>query len=118
MWWRKRPIQTQRKPVVRCSFCNHWQHDVDELIAGPGVFICDECVEVCNDVLAEAKRRLTSAEARPRSEEPITWPNSIECALCHAAIRMDDGVVVADNRGTLCLDCVNSIASQHALDRD
>ena len=118
MWWRKKPIQTQRKPVVRCSFCNRWQHDVDELIAGPGVFICDECVDVCNDVLADAKRHLTSAGAPPRSEEPITWPNSIECALCHAAVRMGEGVVIGDNRGTLCVDCVSSVALQHAIDRD
>src|SRR5207249_1103398 len=36
--------------VLRCSFCNKDQNDVRKLIAGPTVFICDECVEVCNDI--------------------------------------------------------------------
>jgi len=119
MWWRKKRIQTRRDPVVRCSFCNRWPHDVDKLIAGPGVFICDECVDVCNDVLAQAKELSTSAGAGgPPSEEPITWPNSIECGLCHKAILMDDGVFIGDNRGTLCVDCVRSVASQHAVNSD
>jgi len=39
--------------VLRCSFCNKDQNDVRKLIAGPTVFICDECVEVCNDIIAD-----------------------------------------------------------------
>jgi len=39
--------------VLRCSFCNKDQSDVRKLIAGPTVFICDECVEVCNDIIAD-----------------------------------------------------------------
>ena len=39
--------------ILRCSFCNKDQNDVRKLIAGPTVFICDECVEVCNDIIAD-----------------------------------------------------------------
>ena len=39
--------------VLRCSFCNKDQNDVRKLIAGPTVFICDECVEVCNDIISD-----------------------------------------------------------------
>jgi hypothetical protein len=39
--------------VLRCSFCNKDQNDVRKLIAGPTVFICDECVEVCKDIIAD-----------------------------------------------------------------
>ncbi len=39
--------------VLRCSFCNKSQRDVKKLIAGPTVYICDECVDVCNDILAD-----------------------------------------------------------------
>lgn len=39
--------------VLRCSFCNKSQRDVKKLIAGPTVYICDECVDVCNGILAE-----------------------------------------------------------------
>ena len=43
----KKPGETE---TLRCSFCNKDQNDVRKLIAGPTVFICDECVEVCNDI--------------------------------------------------------------------
>jgi ATP-dependent Clp protease ATP-binding subunit ClpX len=38
---------------LRCSFCNKAAADVQKLIAGPAVFICDECVQACNRILAE-----------------------------------------------------------------
>ncbi len=39
--------------VLRCSFCNKSQNDVKKLIAGPTVFICDECVDVCNEIISD-----------------------------------------------------------------
>src|SRR6478752_7353404 len=45
--------KTGDNEVLRCSFCNKDQNDVRKLIAGPTVFICDECVEVCNDIIAD-----------------------------------------------------------------
>ena len=42
--------------TLRCSFCNKNQNDVRKLIAGPTVFICDECVDVCNDIIADDSR--------------------------------------------------------------
>ena len=39
--------------VLRCSFCNKGQNDVKKLIAGPTVFICDECVDVCNEIISD-----------------------------------------------------------------
>jgi ATP-dependent Clp protease ATP-binding subunit ClpX len=53
--------------VLRCSFCNKDQNDVRKLIAGPTVFICDECVEVCNDIIADDNRHEPKA---PRSTLP------------------------------------------------
>src|SRR5512144_2362476 len=53
--------------VLRCSFCNKDQNDVRKLIAGPTVFICDECVEVCNDIIADDNRFETRG---PRSALP------------------------------------------------
>ena len=38
---------------VRCSFCNKTQDQVDTLVAGPGVFICNECVELCREVIED-----------------------------------------------------------------
>ena len=48
--------KTGESEVLRCSFCNKDQNDVRKLIAGPTVFICDECVEVCNDIIADDNR--------------------------------------------------------------
>lgn len=42
----------RRKPPLYCSFCRKDQHTVSKLIAGPGVYICDLCVELCNRILA------------------------------------------------------------------
>src|SRR5947208_3978112 len=42
--------------ILRCSFCNKDQNDVRKVIAGPTVFICDECVDVCNDIIADDRR--------------------------------------------------------------
>ena len=50
--------------VLRCSFCNKDQNDVRKLIAGPTVFICDECVDVCNDIIADDNRSDTKAGLR------------------------------------------------------
>ena len=44
------------KNTLYCSFCGKSQHEVRKLIAGPTVFICDECVEVCNDIIADDNR--------------------------------------------------------------
>ncbi len=43
-------------PPLRCSFCGKDQHQVERLIAGPAVYICDECVELCAEILAEERQ--------------------------------------------------------------
>jgi ATP-dependent Clp protease ATP-binding subunit ClpX len=48
--------KTGEGETLRCSFCNKDQNDVRKLIAGPTVFICDECVDVCNDIIADDRR--------------------------------------------------------------
>lgn len=46
-----------------CSFCGKRRRDVQKIIAGPGVFICDRCVRLCNEVLVEDRATLFSADA-------------------------------------------------------
>ncbi len=46
--------------LLYCSFCGKSQHEVRKLIAGPSVFICDECVELCNDIIREEMQESTS----------------------------------------------------------
>jgi len=57
---------------LNCSFCNKSQREVKKLIAGPGVYICDECIELCNDIITEDKIRSSSSgpiEGVPRPQE-------------------------------------------------
>jgi ATP-dependent protease Clp ATPase subunit len=44
------------KPIVYCSFCGKSQHDVRTIIVGPKVFICNECVAICNKVLRDESK--------------------------------------------------------------
>jgi ATP-dependent Clp protease ATP-binding subunit ClpX len=46
-------VKRDSDDVLRCSFCNKSQNDVKKLIAGPTVFICDECVDVCNEIISD-----------------------------------------------------------------
>src|SRR5438874_9700075 len=46
----------ETKNTLYCSFCGKSQHEVCKLIAGPTVFICDECVELCMDVIGEENK--------------------------------------------------------------
>jgi ATP-dependent Clp protease ATP-binding subunit ClpX len=57
--------------LLYCSFCGKSQHEVKKLIAGPSVFICDECVELCNDIIREEMQEQTasSVETLPKPQE-------------------------------------------------
>jgi ATP-dependent Clp protease ATP-binding subunit ClpX len=61
---------------LRCSFCGKGQDEVKKLIAGPTVYICDECVELCNDIIAEEYEREEAARATL-----IPKPVEIKCIL-------------------------------------
>lgn len=57
---------------LHCSFCGKSQHEVRKLIAGPSVFVCDECVELCNDIIRSetASEEAGSEIAKPRFPKP------------------------------------------------
>ena len=59
--------------VERCTFCEKRRHHVASLIAGPpGVYICNECIEICNSILQEEQRRSPEAAARPGAAPAAT----------------------------------------------
>src|SRR5512138_2495484 len=49
--------------LLYCSFCGKSQHEVRKLIAGPSVFICDECIDLCNDIIREEASTETGQKA-------------------------------------------------------
>ncbi|MFN4195356.1 MAG: ATP-dependent protease ATP-binding subunit ClpX [Thermosynechococcus sp.] len=61
---------------LKCSFCGKSQEQVRKLIAGPGVYICDECVELCNEILDEELATVPNAAASRRESTPSRSPRS------------------------------------------
>ena len=55
--------KTGNDKLLYCSFCGKSQHEVRKLIAGPSVFICDECIELCNDIIRDEMMEAVGAEA-------------------------------------------------------
>ena len=68
-----------------CSFCGKNQREVKKLIAGPTVYICDECIELCNDIIAEEGQK----EGPARSSEKIPKPAEIKSTLDDYIIGQD-----------------------------
>ena len=63
--------------LVKCSFCGKTQKQVKKLIAGPGVYICDECIDLCNDIIAEelAETSDVSFDELPKPREIFEFLN-------------------------------------------
>src|SRR5476649_1190947 len=62
--------------LLYCSFCGKSQHDVRKLIAGPSVFVCDECVELCNDIIREELE-----DRAERARDKLPKPHEIKKVL-------------------------------------
>jgi ATP-dependent Clp protease ATP-binding subunit ClpX len=72
--------------LLYCSFCGKSQHEVRKLIAGPSVFICDECVDLCNDIIREEVQESNSEEKK----DHLPVPHEINAIL--------DEYVIGQNR--------------------
>ena len=73
----KRKGEGDNGKLLYCSFCGKSQHEVRKLIAGPSVYICDECVDLCNDIIREEIRDIT-----PRKDErSLPTPHEIRAHL-------------------------------------
>jgi len=93
--------RTDTKPLageLRCSFCNKSQRFVKKLIAGPNVYICDECVDICLGIVHDAPQEaLLPLVATPHA-----------CSLCHMPVAATDSLSIGA-RGLLCPGCVSEI---------
>ena len=70
--------------ILKCSFCGKSQNDVRKLFAGPTVYICDECVELCNDIIAEEWE-----EERSREIRALPKPAEIKAILDQYVVNQD-----------------------------
>jgi ATP-dependent Clp protease ATP-binding subunit ClpX len=71
--------------LLYCSFCGKSQHEVRKLIAGPSVFICDECIELCNDIIREE----TQGEHPKGAKSDLPVPHEIRQILDQYVIGQD-----------------------------
>ena len=70
--------------LLYCSFCGKSQHEVRKLIAGPSVFVCDECVELCNDIIREELE-----DRAERARDKLPKPHEIKKVLDEYVIGQD-----------------------------
>lgn len=90
--------------LLYCSFCGKSQHEVRKLIAGPSVYICDECVDLCNDIIREEIK-----EALPKKEsEALPTPRDIREHL-------DDYVIGQEFAKKYCLLLFTTTTSVYAM---
>jgi ATP-dependent Clp protease ATP-binding subunit ClpX len=75
---------SSEKPLY-CSFCGKSQHEVKKLIAGPSVFICDECIDLCTDIITEEISQLPAANLR----EGLPTPHEVRASLDQYVIGQD-----------------------------
>jgi ClpX C4-type zinc finger len=94
------------KPKLICSFCRKDQDQVRKLIAGPAVYICDECVDLCNDLLEGECEHDTPAEES--SQQPTIFGLDSRCVLCHLPKPSEELVAVPD-RGFICTVCIDVV---------
>jgi ATP-dependent Clp protease ATP-binding subunit ClpX len=71
--------------LLYCSFCGKSQHEVRKLIAGPSVFVCDECVDLCNDIIREEIQEKSSGQ----DERKLPTPEEIRDTLDEYVIGQD-----------------------------
>jgi ATP-dependent protease Clp ATPase subunit len=65
MWHKRKPPQETGQS--RCTFCGKQQHQVERLIAGPGVFICNTCVDLCQQIIQEGRQGRSPACDHPHT---------------------------------------------------
>jgi hypothetical protein len=108
--WCRKDGRADRDRGLRCSFCKKNQKDVRKLIAGPSVFICDECVQVCVDIIADDDRfeRDVPAQSDDAARETSSLSATGACTLCRMPVVLEDTLIVED-RALLCQQCVSAI---------
>ncbi|MDI1258148.1 ATP-dependent Clp protease ATP-binding subunit ClpX [Aquabacterium sp.] len=74
--------------ILYCSFCGKSQHEVKKLIAGPSVFICDECIDLCNDIIRDEVAAESDQTSRPAKSD-LPTPGEIKAQLDQYVIGQD-----------------------------
>ena len=81
--------QGDSNSLLYCSFCGKSQHEVKKLIAGPSVYICNECVDLCDDIIKEEIAEISSASESDTSDKKLPTPHEIRANLDDYVIGQD-----------------------------
>ncbi len=82
----------RREKNVRCSFCQKTQNQVDKIIAGPGVYICDECVELCQSIIDD-EALLPSKKKKSKEDIKLPVPSEIKAQLDEYVVGQHDAKI-------------------------
>lgn len=77
-----------KPPVVRCSFCGKTEHEVARLFAGPSVFICNECISLCDSLLSDDEEFALPGKRSPRMDH-VPTPAELKASLDQYVIGQD-----------------------------
>lgn len=83
--------ENEKERTVRCSFCGKTQEQVEKLIAGPGVYICDECIELCMGIIGESDENISRKTGKKGKfeEKVLPKPHEIKAALDEYVVGQD-----------------------------
>ena len=86
-------MTSETKDTLHCSFCGKPQRKVEQLVNGPNVRICNECVDICNEIIADNKRAAGAADERAGGTEPprtqgVVHVGAVACPRCGAVFQL------------------------------
>ena len=93
-------LHPKRMRDFRCSFCHKSQRDVQKLVAGPRVYICNECVAITSDLVAP--------DEKAHLKDALSKGEASLCIVCNTS-KAAVGLLHVPNRGPVCYVCVAAI---------
>ena len=94
----------RREKNIRCSFCQKTQNQVEKIIAGPGVYICDECVELCQRIIDDENEQTVRKKKVKAAEVHLPTPAEIKKNLDEYVVGQNEAKIALSNeRDAVCL---------------
>jgi hypothetical protein len=96
-WWQRVWRTRNAKRDLSCTFCERTPSELSKLLAGPDLYICDECASSAERALAQSRRTGRFVPAAPRTK--------VKCSFCRKP-RTDERTIATSGAGNICKECV------------